>query len=75
MTFAELQKQALQLSIGERWQLISSLIFSLKPALPPMAKPQGLAASLVGIAKTDAPAPSDAEVEFMLDERRVQKSL
>ncbi|MGV0027778.1 hypothetical protein [Phormidesmis priestleyi] len=32
-------------------------------------KPTGLAASLIGIAKTDAPPPTDEEVKAVLDER------
>ncbi len=39
------------------------------------SKPQGLVASLVGIAKTNEPAPSDDEVAAMLDERLAQKYL
>jgi antitoxin ParD1/3/4 len=38
-------------------------------------KPQGLVASLVGIAKTNEPAPNDDEVAAMLDERLAQKYL
>ncbi|MBD0300102.1 MAG: hypothetical protein ICV82_07590 [Nitrososphaera sp.] len=38
-------------------------------------KPKGLAASLIGIAKTDAPPPTDAEVKAMLDQQLVQKYL
>jgi membrane glycosyltransferase len=36
---------------------------------------KGAAARLIGIAKTDAPAPTDEEVEVMLDERLVEKYL
>jgi hypothetical protein len=38
-------------------------------------KPKGLAAHLIGIAKTNAPAPTDEEVKAMLEERLVQKYL
>ncbi len=38
-------------------------------------KPKGLAASLIGIAKTDAPTPTDEEVKVMLDDRLTQKYL
>jgi len=40
-----------------------------------MVKPKGLAAGLIGIAKTDAHPPTDEEVKAMLDERLVQKYL
>lgn len=48
---------------------------SLQPKSQPSVKPKGLAASLIGIAKTDTPAPTDKEVEAMLSERLVQKYL
>jgi hypothetical protein len=44
-------------------------------ALPTAARPKGLAASLIGIAKTDSPAPIDDEVAAILDERLGQKYL
>jgi hypothetical protein len=81
MTLQELQAQALQLTVEERWQLIKALTQSCAvkdlPTLPPSpsAKPLGLVASLIGIAKTDAPPPTDDEVAAMLDERLVQKYL
>jgi hypothetical protein len=42
---------------------------------PAATKPKGLAASLIGIAKTDSTAPTDDEVAAMLDERLAQKYL
>jgi hypothetical protein len=73
MHLHEVQTQALQLSPSDRWELIDTLLRSLRPSSPP--KPKGLAASLIGIAKTSAPDPTDAEVLAMLDERLVQKYL
>lgn len=75
MTLRELQDQALMLSAEERWKLIDTLMRSLKPKPRSKVKPKGLAASLIGIAKTDGPPPTDAEVKAMLDERLVQKYL
>jgi hypothetical protein len=75
MALHELQSQALKLSVEERWQLINALIQSLQPTTQSKVKPKGLAASLIGIAKTDAPPPTDEEVKAMLDERLVQKYL
>jgi hypothetical protein len=46
---------------------------SIQSKSPSAFKPKGLAASLVGIAKTDVLAPTDEEVQAMLDERLVQK--
>jgi hypothetical protein len=75
MTLHDLQDQALKLSVEERWQLINALIQSLQPKSQPTVRSRGLAASLVGIAKTDAPPPTDEEVKAMLDERLAQKYL
>ena len=75
MTLHDLQEQALKLPVDERWQLISTLIRSLQPNSASTVKPKGLAASLIGIAKTDAPPPTDEAVKAMLDERLAQKYL
>ncbi|MGB7248211.1 MAG: hypothetical protein WBC73_04660 [Phormidesmis sp.] len=86
MTLHELQQQALKLPCEDRQQLVTVLMRSLQPQSFQAQSPQlqsqaatikqkGLAASLVGLAKTDAPAPSDEEVRNMLDEHLVQKYL
>jgi hypothetical protein len=75
MTLQQLQAQALELSTEERWALTNTLLRSLKPKNSSTRKPQGIVASLVGIAKTDRPAPTDEEVAAMLDERLVEKYL
>jgi hypothetical protein len=75
MTLRELQDRALRLSLEERWELVNTLMRSLQLSSQLAVKPQGLAASLIGIAKTDAPPPTDEEVQAMLDERLVQKYL
>ena len=75
MTLRELESQALKLSVGDRQQLINTLRRSLPPEEQPTLKSKGLAASLIGIAKTDALPPTDEEVKAMLDERLAQKYL
>jgi hypothetical protein len=75
MTLHELQEQAMRLSVGDRQQLIYILQRSLQTKKQHAVKPKGLATSLIGIAKTDAPPPTDEEVKVMLDERLVQKYL
>jgi len=75
MTLRDLQEQALKLPVDERWQLINTLMRSLQPTAESTVKPKGLGASLIGIAKTDAPPPTDEAVKAMLDERLVQKYL
>jgi hypothetical protein len=75
MTLQQLQAQALELSTEERWALTNTLLRSLKPTNLPARKPQGIVASLVGLAKTDKPAPTDEEVAVMLGDRLVEKYL
>jgi hypothetical protein len=75
MTLNELQDQALRLSSEDRWELVNALMRSLQPSSQLAVKSQGLAASLIGIAKTDALPPTDEEVQAMMDERLVQKYL
>ena len=75
-TFSKIQSQALQLPLHERWQLITSLMQSVKPQPSSPAKSTGLAASLVGIAKVDKTTPpTDEDVKAMLAERLMQKYL
>ena len=79
MTFSELQKQALNLSVEERWRLVNQLIQSLQLdtehsiVFQNASKPS--AVSLMGIARTDSPAPTDEEVKAMLDKRLTEKYL
>jgi hypothetical protein len=75
MTLQQLQAQALELSTEERWALTNTLLRSLKPTNLSTCKPQGIVASLVGLAKTDKPAPTDEEVAVMLGDRLVEKYL
>jgi hypothetical protein len=53
MTSQELQKQALQLPISDRWQLVQTLLESLKRESQPIVK-RGNLSSLRGIAKSSA---------------------
>lgn len=75
MTLRELESQALKLSVSDRQQLIKTLRRSLLSKEQSTAKLKGLAASLIGIVKTDAPPPNDEEVKAMLGERLDQKYL
>jgi hypothetical protein len=51
MTLQELQKQALQLPISDRWQLVQTLLESLKRETHPMSQ-RGNLSRLRGIAKS-----------------------
>ena len=53
MTSQELQKQTLQLPIADRWQLVQTLLESLKRESQPIVK-RGNLSSLRGIAKSSA---------------------
>lgn len=53
MTLQELQKQVLQLSISDRWQLVQALLKSLKREAHPKLKQVNLS-RLQGIAKSSA---------------------
>lgn len=75
MTLQDIQEQALELSIEERWQLIDTLMHSLRSQERSAAKPKSIAASLIGIANTEAPPLTDEEVRAALDERRLQLRL
>ena len=75
MTLQELQDNALELTIEDRWQLINTLMKSVRSRVPLVSKHQGVAASLIGIAKTETASPTDDQVKAMLAERRIEKSL
>jgi hypothetical protein len=73
MTFQKLHEQVLTLPENDRWELINILMKSLRSKPPSAFKYKGIASSLVGIAKTDAPAPTDEEVKSILEIRLLQK--
>ena len=75
MTLQELQDNALELTIEDRLQLINTLMESVRSKVPLLSKHQGLAASLIGIAKTETSPLTDDGVEAMLTERRIEKLL
>ena len=65
MTLQELQKQALQLSTKERWQLVQTLLESLKPETYLRLK-RGNLSWLRGIAKsTAANEEPDAKEDYV----------
>jgi hypothetical protein len=73
MSLQELREQALQLSVGDRLALMSTIIESLQHELRPRPPvPEDIVDRMIGLAKTDAP-PTNTEVEAMLEERLVEK--
>jgi hypothetical protein len=75
MSLQELRKQALQLSVSDRLELMKTILYSLEEELRPRPNLEGVVERMRGLAKTDAPPPTDAEVEAMLEERLVEKYL
>ena len=75
MSLQELRKQVLNLSVSDRLALMQTIITSLERELRPRPDTKGAAQRLLGLAKTDQPPPTDAEVEAMLEERLVEKYL
>ncbi len=75
MSLQELRNQALQLSISDRLELMRAILQSLQHELRPRPDRKGAAQRMRGLLKTDAPPPTDAEVEAMLEERLVEKYL
>ena len=73
MTFQKLHEQVLTLPEDDRWELIDILMKSLRSKPPLVNRYKGIASSLVGIAKTNAPTPTDEEVKSILETRLLQK--
>jgi hypothetical protein len=64
MTLQELQKQALQLPISDRWQLVQALLESLQKETRSVAK-KGNLSRLRGIAKTTEMLHENTEVDYV----------
>ena len=76
MSLQELREQALQLSVSDRLTLMKTILYSLEEELRPRPPvPEDIVERMIGLAKTDAPPPTDTEVEAMLEERLVEKYL
>jgi hypothetical protein len=76
MSLQELRKQAIKLSMSERLELLKAIIESIERELKPRPPiPEDIVERMMGLAKTDAPPPTDAEVKAMLEERLVEKYL
>lgn len=83
MLLQKLKKQVYKLSVSDRLVLVSVIIESLQeiPSLQSDSVERTLRdrsnaiKRMRGLLKTDQPAPTDEEVEVMLEERRVEKYL
>ncbi|NER38809.1 MAG: hypothetical protein F6J93_33455 [Oscillatoria sp. SIO1A7] len=75
MNVQELKNEAYKLSVSDRLILIEGIVRSLSRELRPRPNRKGIAQRMRGLAKTDGPPPTDAEVEAMLEECLVEKYL
>ncbi|KAB8316539.1 hypothetical protein SD81_025490 [Tolypothrix campylonemoides VB511288] len=75
MSLQDLKEQACKLPVNERLALVSAIIQSLQDTLSPQPNRKDLINQMRGLIKTDQPSPNDAQVEVMLEERRVEKYL
>ncbi len=76
MSWQELRKEAYQLPVSDRLLLVEAIVRSLSNELRPRPLvPEGTLTRLHGLLKTDEPAPTDEEIEAMLEERLKEKYL
>lgn len=80
MTLQDLQHQALQLPIGDRWRLVNSLLSSIQQETrandAPTANENGLTdldpwtQSLVGVIQLDTDNPTESYVDYLEEKYR-----
>ncbi|MDJ1174813.1 hypothetical protein [Roseofilum capinflatum] len=75
MSLQEVKQQVVKLSVRERLSLVSFIIESLPELRSSTAERSRAIEQMRGLLKTDKPAPTDEEVEAMLEERRIDKYL
>lgn len=76
ISWEELRKEAYQLSVSDRLLLVEAIVHSLSNELRPRPPvPEGVLERLLGSLKTDAPPPTDEEIEAMREERLREKYL
>lgn len=75
MTLQEIQNQALQLPVGDRWRLIQSLLSSIqqetlilnppKTTINSFAELNPWTQSLIGVVQLDTEEPADSYVDYL----------
>jgi hypothetical protein len=75
MLLQEVKNQAFQLPVSDRLALVTAIIESLQGTTVSAADRSSAISRMRGLLKTDQPAPTDAEVAVMLEERRAEKYL
>ena len=75
MSLQELKEQAFKLSVSDRLALVNAIIQSLQDTLHPQPNRTTLINQMRGLLKTDQSPPTDAQIQAILEERRVEKYL
>jgi hypothetical protein len=75
MSLQDLKKQVRQLPVSDRLELVRAIVESLQDAPSQQPQRSRIIKQMKGLLKTDQPAPTDEQVEAMLEERRVEKYL
>ena len=75
MSLQELKEQAFKLSVSDRLALVNAIIQSLQDTLHPQPNRTTLINQMRGLLKTNQSPPTDAQIQAILEERRVEKYL
>lgn len=75
MSLQKLKEQAFKLLVSDRLSLVSAIIESLQETLSFTPERARTISRMRGLLKTDQPAPTDAEIAAILEERRMEKYL
>jgi len=75
MSLQELKDQAFQLPESDRLELVRAIIESLQNKPSPKSERTQIIKQMRGLLKTNQPAPTDEQVNAMLEEHRVEKYL
>ncbi|MBD1838110.1 hypothetical protein H6F78_11430 [Coleofasciculus sp. FACHB-64] len=75
MSLQELKEQAFNLSVSDRLALVNAIIQSLQDTLNPQPNRKTLINQMRGLLKTEQSPLTDAQIQAILEERRVEKYL
>jgi hypothetical protein len=75
MSLQELKEQAFQLPESDRLELVRAIIESLQNQPSQKSERSRIIKQMKGLLKTNQPAPTDEQVNAMLEQHRVEKYL
>lgn len=75
MSLQELKEKAFQLPESDRLELVRAIIESLQNQPSQKSERTRIIKEMKGLLKTNQPAPTDEQVNAMLEEHRVEKYL